>query len=101
MFVAIDRTLKFALVELHEKATTAVPRLKTLKGLTPYVFICRPGHRSLNVAKSAPANAGTEHLRPIPLGFFRSAGAVGVPLARSVAPHGLQRSLPRRSRHPT
>lgn len=34
MFVAIDRTSKFAYVELHEKAIW-------LKGLTPYEFICK------------------------------------------------------------
>ena len=52
MFVAIDRTSKFAFVQLHLRATKMIAaafvsaynfarRLKTLKGLTPYEFICR------------------------------------------------------------
>lgn len=38
MFVAIDRTSKFALVELHEKATTAISRdfLLRLIAAVPY-----------------------------------------------------------------
>ena len=60
LFVAIDRTSKFAVVELVEKADTRAAaafleahlkdflkaynfarRLKTLKGLTPYEYLCK------------------------------------------------------------
>lgn len=38
-------------------------RLKTLKGLTPYEYICKAWTKNLNdSSRSAPANAGTKHL---------------------------------------
>ena len=39
-------------------------RLKTLKGLTPYEFICKAWASTARTlhAQSAPANAGTKHL---------------------------------------
>jgi hypothetical protein len=54
LFVAIDRTSKFAFVELHREAGKMIAhlhdfinaynhgrRLKTLRGLTPYEYICK------------------------------------------------------------
>jgi hypothetical protein len=38
-------------------------RLKTLKGLTPYEFICKSGQKSQKIqARSSPSNAGTKHM---------------------------------------
>lgn len=47
LFVAIDRTSKFAFVELHCEAGQMIAaqflcrRLKTLRGLTSYEYICK------------------------------------------------------------
>jgi hypothetical protein len=55
--VAIDRTSKFAFVELHEKATTRVAAdfLRALIKAVPYRFIFNPIHQMPRLNKRLPS----------------------------------------------
>ena len=72
-----DATVKRYYYETHDELRTHLAdfvtaynfarRLKTLKGLTPYEFICkRLDKRARTIhPQSAPPNAGTKHLEPL------------------------------------
>ena len=85
----MNRTIKEATVkryhyDTHEQLETHLAdfvnaynfarRLKTLKGLTPYEFICkRLDNRTRTIqSQPAPANAGTKHLARGPWSFCLS-----------------------------
>ena len=73
-----DATVKRYFYETHDQLRTHLRdfvdaynfarRLKTLKGLTPYEFICKAWTSQPHKiqTQSVPANAGTKHLDRLP-----------------------------------